>query len=396
MILLNQSNSSPNNVNRGLCVKGSIQQHSKYKYYYVAWSEKGKLYTISRYMGFLCRDGQIPSMSGREMAERILSLMQSEADNGTFRIEKWTGGMKTDLIPYLWEWYEEAIKTLSPATAKDYKNSIKNHLIPWFTKNPYQIHELQYDVLCKLLNSIERGGKGKMNVMYCLRRCLVHAFKSNRIPSIPLFPEKNKYNIIDPIIQWLPEARQIKVIQAIPEEHQPIFWWLKYHLRRPSEAMALHRIDYDKEQDAFIIQRTFSDKNLVQHTKTHKIHIIPCHSEFKKIMKKMPIRIDSPYFFVNPHGKLKEEHYHYQHDYLVDLWHKACEKTGEDIPMYSGLKHSSCSQYINEKGYSIDEVQMLTDHARRESVTRYASVQLDAKRRLLEGNKVISLKEDAQ
>ena len=50
-----------------------------------------------------------------------------------------------------------------------------------------------------------------------------------------------------------------------------------------------------------------------------------------------------------------------------------------------GLKHSSCSQYINEKGYSMDEVQMLTDHARRESVKRYASVQLEAKRRLLEG-----------
>ena len=54
--------------------------------------------------------------------------------------------------------------------------------------------------------------------------------------------------------------------------------------------------------------------------------------------------------------------------------------------MYSGLKHSSCSQYINEKGYSIDEIQMMTDHARRESVNkRYASAQLEAKRRLIEG-----------
>ena len=127
-----------------------------------------------------------------------------------------------------------------------------------------------------------------------------------RIPTMPMFPEEKKYNIVDPVIKWLPEERQIKVIQAIPLEHQPIFWWLKYHLRRPSEAMALHRCDYDKEQDAFIIRRTFSNKELVQHTKTHKIHIIPCHSEFKKIMDKMPVRIDSPYFFVNPHGKLKE------------------------------------------------------------------------------------------
>jgi hypothetical protein len=45
--------------------------------------------------------------------------------------------------------------------------------------------------------------------------------------------------------------------------------------------------------------------------------------------------------------------------------------------MYSGLKHSSCSQYINEKHYSLDQVQMMTDHARRESVKRYASVQVE-------------------
>jgi hypothetical protein len=64
---------------------------------------------------------------------------------------------------------------------------------------------------------------------------------------------------------------------------------------------------------------------------------------------------------------------------------KACPQVGGDIDMYSGLKHSSCSQYINEKHYSLDQVQMLTDHRRRESVQRYASVQLDAKRRLLEG-----------
>jgi hypothetical protein len=58
---------------------------------------------------------------------------------------------------------------------------------------------------------------------------------------------------------------------------------------------------------------------------------------------------------------------------------------GEDIDMYSGLKHSSCSQYINEKHYSLDQVQVMTDHARRESVKKYAVVQLEEKRRLLEG-----------
>jgi hypothetical protein len=35
--------------------------------------------------------------------------------------------------------------------------------------------------------------------------------------------------------------------------------------------------------------RAFSSKELVQHTKTHKQHVIPCHPDFKPMMEKMPI-----------------------------------------------------------------------------------------------------------
>lgn len=364
-------------------MKGSIQQHSKYKYFYVAWRDNGKLHTFSRYKGYLCRDGEIAGMTGQQMAERLLFQMRADVENGTFRLEKWKGDTASDIVPYLALWLSEDTGSLSPATKRDYENSVRNHLIPWFTKHPYQLHELQYDVLCKLLNDINRTGKGKKNVIYCLRRCLVYAYKSNRIATMPLFPEERKYNIVEPIIRWLPEARQMAVINAIPPEHQPIFWWLKYHLRRPSEAAALYRADYDKNMDSFHIKRTFSAKKLVEHTKTKKQHLIPCHSEFKKIMAKMPIRLDSPYFFVNPHGKLEGKHYAIAT--MEEIWHQACARVGEDIDMYSGLKHSSCSQYINEKHYSLDQLQMITDHQRRESVRKYAVVTLDEKRRLMEG-----------
>jgi len=362
---------------------GSIQQHSKYQYFYVAWRENGKLHTFSRYRGYLCRDGEIPGMSGRQMAERLLFQMRADYENGTFRLEKYKGDSASDIIPYLHLWLQEDSGSLSPATKKDYENSIRNHLVPWFTKHPYQLHEIQYDVLCRLLNDINRSGKGKKNVLYCLRRCLVYAFKSNRIAAIPMFPEEKKYGIVDPIIRWLPEARQIAVINAIPEEHQPIFWWLKYHVRRPSEAAALYRADYLKDQNAFLIRRTFSAKKLVEYTKTKKQHLIPCHSEFNKIMQRMPVRIDSPYFFVNPHGKLDGKHYAIAT--MEAIWNQACKTVSEDIDLYSGLKHSSCSQYINEKHYSLDQLQMITDHQRRESVRKYAVVTLDEKRRLMEG-----------
>lgn len=353
-------------------MKGSICYHKQRRYYYVSWLHKGKRYKIYKYHGL--------KVYHPEIADKLLCCMQADVESGFFRIEKYTKEVPTDVTPYLKKWLGAEKSNLSPATYKDYLNSITNHLIPWFKVHPVQLHEIRYDTLCQLLGDIKRAGKGKLNVMYCLHRCLDYAWKSQRIPFMPPFPEKSKYNIVNAAIEWLPEDRQIKVIEAIPVEHQPIFWWLKHHLRRPSEAMALHKEDYDKERDVFTVRRAFSNKELVQHTKTHKQHVIPCHPDFKPIMEKMPITF-GPYFFVNPTGKLKDKHY--QHDFLVDLWNKACGQVGETIRMYAGLKHSSCCQFVNEYGGSIDQLQMLTDHARRDSVLKYTEVKVEAKRKIV-------------
>ncbi len=96
----------------------------------------------------------------------------------------------------------------------------------------------------------------------------------------------------------------------------------------------------------------------------------------------------SPYFFVHPQGK--KEGKHYTHTTMNDLWNAACAIVGETIGLYSGTKHSSCSQMINEYGYSIHEVQMATDHARLESVKKYAKTEVSARKALLE-KKVVHL-----
>lgn len=171
--------------------------------------------------------------------------------------------------------------------------------------------------------------------MMCLHSVLIDAHKSGKILTVPPFPEKRRYGIEPKPIESVSEARQIAIINAIPIEHQPIFWWLKYHYRRPSEAMALYKEDYDRERDCFIIRRSFSSKRLVQHTKTHKIHTIPRHPEFRRIDPKD----FSPYYFTHETDRL-------------------------------------------DQGGSIDELQMLTDHARRDSVLKYADVKLEAKRNI--------------
>ncbi len=105
------------------------------------------------------------------------------------------------------------------------------------------------------------------------------------------------------------------------------------------------------------------------------------HYETEKA-KQQSLSIVSPYFFVNPNGERPGQPY--TGKALSKIWKEACKKVGESIALYPGVKHSSCSQLVNEYGYSIDEVQIATDHARRESVKRYAKVEVSARKALLE------------
>ncbi len=358
----------------GLCMKGSIHYHKERRIWFVSWYHRPdrKTYKIYRYKGELIYD--------RRVALKLLSAMQGDLENGYFRIEKYRGNSFTDVVPYLYEWLESIQNDLSPATYKDYLNSIKNHLEPFFSANHLQLHEVQYDVLRRLLSSIKRAGKGKANVMYCLHACLSYAWKSQRIASVPPFPEKRLYRITEPVIVWLPEERQLKIIAAIPAEHRSIFYWLKYHLRRPGEAMALHRSDYLADQDVFVIRRSVSARQVVPYTKTGVEHVIPCHSAFHRFFPRA--KHLSPYLFTCDTSR--SDGHRYTDRILNKLWNDACKKAGEKISMYAGLKHSSCSQYVNEKGLSLSEVQSITDHARLDSVKKYAKVEVAKKRELME------------
>lgn len=76
----------------------------------------------------------------------------------------------------------------------------------------------------------------------------------------------------------------------------------------------------------------------------------------------------------------------YQPQALNRIWTKACKKANEEIPLYAGTKHSSCSQYINERGLSESELQVITDHARIESVRNYARTEIKRKKELMMKN----------
>lgn len=363
---------------------GSIFFAADRRQWRIAWYWQGKRYIVSRYKGRLMHQTHPDRKKDQGYVDacRLLAQMQGDVESKVFRVEKYTGVAYTDVIEYFEEWLKRK-KKKKPATHKGYVSYFKNWIKPFFEANPVQLHEIQLDTLDKMLEFITLSPKGKHNIMMCFHHFMVYAWRSKRIPEVPPFPEKSDYGLVEPLIKWLPEERQIAVINAIPDQHQPIFWWLKYHLRRPAEACALHKIDYNRFDQSFIIRRSISARQLVSSTKTNAEHLIPCRAAMVETIERLlDENQDSPFLFVNQLSR--REGKRYTNESLNIIWKAACKKTGENIDLYSGLKHSSMSQYYNEKNLPISDLQDISGHKRIESVRRYASTELARKRALME------------
>lgn len=365
----------------GEIMSGSIHQRADSKAFFVLWYDEKtrRQYKIYRYRGV--------KMFDKRTASKLLAQMQGEAESGTFCLENYIGD-EVDTVKYLQTWFKAVRPNLAPATAKGYESYIRCHLKPYFKAHPVPLRHVRLDVLTDLLNWLPLTGKGKQNVMYCLHACLDYAWRSGRIAAVPPFPRKREYQIQEPVIKWLPSDRQTAILNAIPAEHAPIFWFLKYHMRRPAEALALHREDYS--DGVFTIRRSISARRLVESTKTHHAHLIPCHDDFLPWLERaLRAPIISPYLFTHSDSKLPGKRY--SHEVLNRIWRQACAAVGESIDLYSGLKHSTVTQYAVEHGYSDSQLQMITDHARIDSVRKYRAQVIEAKRRLLHGE-VVELK----
>ncbi len=365
---------------------GSISQLPNGKFYVSYYEKKSrKIWKIYKYKN-------IP-LYNKDIADKLLHAMQNDVENGCFRLEKYTQG-ETDVIPYLREWLEAITPNVAPATYALRRNCIENHLVPFFRAHPISLHEIQYDNLVMLMNNLKVAGSMKILVVGTLHTCLKFARRSQRIPAMPEFPERRLYQIVERPIRWLSSEDQARVLNAIPLEHQPIFWWLKYHLRRPAEAMALRKEDWDGE--VFTVCRGISAKKLTDRIKTGQAVTVPACNAFLPFLevedsKRRRQGIVSPFMFVNPSAKVSGKRY--THQALEALWRVACQFCGIEIDLYSGLKHSTASQMVNEDGYSLDEVRMAGQWKSRGAVEHYAKTELVTVKRLLE-RKVVKIKED--
>lgn len=373
----------PNYLDGGVCMKGGIGFEKDRGTYCVFWYDPNKQQTVKirHYFGI--------KLYTKDLAEKLLALMQGTYEKSrrgecVFRLENFQKGASVDVIELFDSWLKTKRK-LKPGGLSAYKSHFSTWIKPFFMSHQISLHEITLDVLHKLKISIEDKGKEpKMvkNVMDTMRTFMTYAWRNGNIASVPPFPLKSEYGLGIKNITTIPRDAQFEIIKLIPEKHRPIFYWLVLHPgRRPGEAMAIFKDDYNRFKKTFIIKRTISDRKLVEFPKNYECHEVACHESFEPFLDEL-LKTDGPFLFTNPLSRREGERYG---DSTINrLWSNACGEYGVTISLYNGVKHSTLDYYYNDLGVPLTDLMDLTGHKNLDCIKRYARMRIRRQRSLLE------------
>jgi integrase len=201
--------------------------------------------------------------------------------------------------------------------------------------------------------------------MGCLHKLLKDAFLNNDISVVPQFPGfHGKEAIILPRINWIEDADQWKIINAIDKRDIPIFLFMKFTGCRVSEARAIQW--QSLKEKYIIIERSFGRDQKLKEAKGKRIRIFPRTEALNYVLSMIKRDIKTPFMFVNFRTKKT-----YSKD-LCEIWKTAEKKAGvAHIPLYSSMRHSFGCQMLNA-GIDKCKVQQLLGHTDGRMTDRYA------------------------
>jgi integrase len=190
---------------------------------------------------------------------------------------------------------------------------------------------------------------------------------------MPRFP-KVKFKKREPV--WIKEDKQLRLLNAKPEQHRAIFIFMFGTGCRPGEARALHRDDVDLKRGIITIRHNFSD-GILTTPKTDEERKIPMPGDLKELLLKQPRTLHSPFVF-NLKGKA------YYESSLGKIWHAACKEVGiKGVRPYDGTRHSFASQLVN-RGKSLEIIGEILGHSDIRTTQKYAHVSMDAMLKAME------------
>lgn len=326
---------------------GSYHWHEPAKRFYISIYHAGQRHRIWQY--------QNEPIWHEKTANKLLNKIRAEIDSGDFDIRAYLPDSPLNILAYSETWLKSS--TACANTKRVHRSAIKKAVEVLGDK--CTVKELNYSKFARIQHEVQASDKWRNAVLIALKALCNFAVKDGVLKKSPAFPPLIKTQKKDP--EYLTYEEQQKVIEAMPEEHRPVFRFGMEFGLRVGEVRALKKDCIEGEE--VIIKRSFSQWELRETTKTYRIRRLPLTTKAKEILQNNRPSF-SDYLFTYD----GQRPYHERKMRLI--WTTACNITGVKINQKNALRHSLGCQLLDE-GVDIKTVSDIYGHATMDTTRVY-------------------------
>lgn len=319
----------------------------------------------------LFSDKQGQALDTYERAKNLLEHINYEIKNFCFNpdnyvkaeIEKyWTCNLVDKYIEYKKD-------SLAPSYQKDFLRMLRFAKDSFKTKDVREIRKIDIINYKEYLEKeFKLSNKSIKNFLDLFKTFLNYLKKDIEIISVvPGFPEI----IIDEHqIKTLSADEQVKIMDLIPKEHQPLIAFLMLHGCRPGEARALRCKDINIKDEFITVRSTFSNGIYREKRKGRRSRAvtIPLHREsMEYIAERVKNNLPEAYIFINSITGS-----YYRETFLKNLWQRIRKEAGLGrMRLYDATRHSFGSILANDFGVSAYIASKLLGHSSTKTTEKY-------------------------
>lgn len=332
-------------------------------------------------------DKQHRNFYSRRDAERCLSQIQGEIENGTFDRDFYSKHRKSILsfISYAEQWLSNCdLRKHRGELAAGYvcrlRGYLTNHWLPFFGER--NITELRGKDITRFYLQLGSSPKTRVNIMGALHVLFAAAFDEEVIATMPKFPRMETVPKRFP--PWATREQQDVIFNHITDPMaRYIISFCIAHGVRIGEARALQHQDIDLERMVVTIQRAFSGANLRPFPKGKQSRALPLDPVWAAAYADRPRALPNSFVFTGNGGHPLGQNFAYR------AWVAACRKAGFTCTLHQGTRHSKASQLANA-GVPLRFIQQLLGHQQIQTTEKYTHYFEDVEilRQAIQGNVV--------
>jgi integrase len=270
-----------------------------------------------------------------------LRRLRSDLDNSAFEPSEWglTEHSPNSLELRMTEWLKEIDglppKDMAPSTRRLYHTQAKKVLASSTAK--LDVRKLDHDDYKAIFAAASGRNSSKKTLRATVRVFLTWCRAKRYILNMPLLPrvkggdEKEKY-VLTP-------EQQEQALGRLPEERTDLYGFMMNIGARVSETLTLQAKDVKLERSAITINRTYSDDDVEERTKTRRARTLPLTDKAMEILKRnLTGKVGCAFVFSHPDGRP------YTYDEIADEW---STMSGFKVPLKDATRRSWATRMRN-------------------------------------------------